>query len=108
MAFSVLAYRRAKRKESEKKIKYLDLARELKKLCDMKITTIPFVIGAIGPVTKGLVHGLEEWGPSKIQHYWDRPEYWEESWRLEENYSHWNSSGKQSANSGGKKSKKSK
>ena len=26
----------------------------------------------------------EERRPSKLQHYWDQPEYWEESWRLEE------------------------
>ena len=26
--------------------------------------------------------------PYRQQHYWDRPEYWEESWRPEETYSH--------------------
>ena len=36
--------------------------------------------------------------PSKLQHYWDRPEYWEESWRLEEIYCHSNSSDEPSAN----------
>ena len=39
-------------KESEKKDKYLDLARELKKLWNMKVTIMPIVIGALGTVTK--------------------------------------------------------
>ena len=43
-----------------KKDKYLDLARELKKLWNMKVTIIPFVIGTFGTVTKGLLKGLEE------------------------------------------------
>ena len=41
-------------------IKYLDLARELKKLWNMKVTIIPIVIGALGTVTKGLLKGLED------------------------------------------------
>ena len=40
------------------KDKYLDLARELKKLWNMKVTVIPIVIGALGTITKGLVMGL--------------------------------------------------
>ena len=43
-----------------KKDKYLDLARELKKLWNMKVTIIPIVIGAFGTVTKGLLKGLED------------------------------------------------
>ena len=39
-------------KECEKKDKYLDLARELKKLWNMLVTIIPIVIGAFGTVTK--------------------------------------------------------
>ena len=49
-----------KLKECEKKNKYLDLARELKKLWNMQVTIIPFVIGAFGTVTKGLLKGLED------------------------------------------------
>ena len=50
-----------KLKECEKKDKYLDLAGELKKkLCNMKVTIIPIVIGAFGTVTKGLLKGLED------------------------------------------------
>ena len=47
-------------KESEKRYKYLDLARGLKKLWNMKVTVIPMVIGALGTATKGLLKGLEE------------------------------------------------
>ena len=50
--FSVLSDHRIKLKESEKKDKYLDLARELKKLWNMKVTVIPIVIAALGTVTK--------------------------------------------------------
>ena len=50
--FAVPADHRIKLKECEKKDKYLDLARELKKLWNMKVTTIP--IGAFGTVTEGL------------------------------------------------------
>ena len=39
---------------------YLDLARELKKLWNMQVTTIPIVIGAFGTVTKELLKGLED------------------------------------------------
>ena len=35
----------------------------------MKVTIIPIVIGAFGTVTRGLLKGLEEWRPSKLQHY---------------------------------------
>ena len=42
-------------KECEKKDKYLDLARELRKLWNMQVTIITNVIGAFGTVTKGLL-----------------------------------------------------
>ena len=58
--FAVVADHRIKLKECEKKDKYLDLARELKKLCNMQVTIIPIVIGAFGTVTKGLLKGLED------------------------------------------------
>ena len=41
-----------KLKEFEKKDKYLDLACELKKLGNMKMTFIPIVIGVLGTITK--------------------------------------------------------
>ena len=46
-------------KESEKKDKYLDLARELKKPWNMKVTIVLIVIDAFGTITKGLLKGLE-------------------------------------------------
>ena len=52
MDFNVSVDHREKLKESEKKDKYLDLARELKKLWNTKVTFIPIVIGALGTVTK--------------------------------------------------------
>ena len=45
----------------EKRDKYLDLARELKKkLWIMKVTIIPIVIGSFGMVTKGFLKGLKD------------------------------------------------
>ena len=40
--------------------KFLDLARELKKLWNMKVTIIPTVIGVFGAVTKRLLKELED------------------------------------------------
>ena len=57
--FAVLADHRIKLKECEKD-KYLDLARELKKIWNMMVTIIPIVIGAFGTLTKGLFKGLED------------------------------------------------
>ena len=57
--FAVSADHRIKLKECEKRDKYLDLARELKKLWNMMVTIVPIVIGAFGTVTKGLLKGEE-------------------------------------------------
>ena len=51
---------RVKIEESEKRDKYLDLARELKKLYIMKMTVIPIVIGAFVAIPKDLLKGLED------------------------------------------------
>ena len=58
--FAVPADHRINLKVSEKKDKFLDLARELKKLWNMKVTIVPIVIGAFGTITKGLIKGLED------------------------------------------------
>ena len=58
--FAVPADHRLKLKVYEKRDKYLDLARELKKLKNLKVTIIPIVIGAFGTVTKGLLKDLED------------------------------------------------
>ena len=61
--FAVPADHRIKLKECEKRDKYLNLARELTKLWNMKVTIIPIVIGAFGSVTKG-PGGFKSWRPS--------------------------------------------
>ena len=58
--FAVSADHRIKLKECEKKDKYLDLARELKKQWNMRVTIVLIVTGAFGTVTKGLLKGLED------------------------------------------------
>ena len=60
MDFAVPADHRINLKESEKKDKYLDLARELKKLWNMRVMIVPIVNGALGAITKGLSKGLED------------------------------------------------
>ena len=58
--FAVPVDHRINLKESEKKDKYLDLAREIKKLSNMKVTIVPILIGAFGTITKGLLKGFED------------------------------------------------
>ena len=60
MDFAVPSDHRIKLKESEKKDRYLDLAKELKKLWNMKGTFVPIMIGALGTVTEVLVKGLDD------------------------------------------------
>ena len=56
--FAVPADHRVKIKESEKINKYIDLARELRKLWNMKV--VPIVIGVLGTVPKSLEKNLGE------------------------------------------------
>ena len=59
--FAVPADHIIKLKECEKKDKYLDLARELKKkLWKIMVTITPIVIGAFSKVTKGSLKVLED------------------------------------------------
>ena len=59
--FTVPTNHREKINENEKRDKYLDLAREIKKkLWNKKVTVIPIIIGALGTIPKTLVKGLEE------------------------------------------------
>ena len=60
MDFAAQVDQRVKLKETKKKDMYLDLARELKKLWNIKATIIPIVIGALSTVTIGLIQGLED------------------------------------------------
>ena len=58
--FAFSADHRIKLKEFEKIDKYLDLARVLKKLWNMKVMIVSIMIGALGTITKGLLKGLED------------------------------------------------
>ncbi len=58
--FAVPADHRINLKEYEKKDKYLDLARELKMLWNMKVMIVPIVIGAFCTIPKGLLKDLED------------------------------------------------
>ena len=60
--FAVPADHNAKLKESEKKDKYLDLAKEVNRRWNMKVMVTPVVIGALSTITKGLINGLEDLG----------------------------------------------
>ena len=57
---------RVKIKESKKRNKYQDLARELKKLWNMKVTGITIMVGAFGIIPIGLVKGLEDLGIREV------------------------------------------
>ena len=60
MDFAVPADLRIKLKECEKRDKYLDLARELKKLWSVQVTITPVFNYAFGTVTKELLKDLED------------------------------------------------
>ena len=57
---AIPAYHKIKLKKSEKKDKYLDFARELKKILNMKVAIITVAIGAFNTVTEGLLMRLED------------------------------------------------
>ena len=54
MDCAILEDHRVKLKESEKRDRYQDLVRELKKLWNTKVTVMPNVIGVLGTIPKGL------------------------------------------------------
>ena len=58
--FTILVDHGVKIRKNKKRDKYLDLAREQKKLWNMKVAVIPIVIHALGMVFKGLLRRLEE------------------------------------------------
>ena len=59
-SFAVPTDHRIELKESKKKEKFRDLAKESKKLWHMKVIIIPIMIGAFSTVTKILLKELEE------------------------------------------------
>ena len=98
--FAVPADHRINLKECEKKDKYLDLARELKKLWNMKVTIVAIVIGAFGTITKGLSKGPEDLEVGRrvetiqMTALLRTARSWDESWRLGKTCCHSNSSEK--------------
>ena len=63
MSFAVpadLKGKKKKNKESEKIDKYLDLAREVKKLQNIGVTVIPIVVGGLETISRSLEKGLNE------------------------------------------------
>ena len=60
MIFVVAANHREKIKEGEARDKYLDLARELKKMWSMRVTMILIVVGSLGIVPKCLERRIKE------------------------------------------------
>ena len=89
MDFTVSANQRVKIKESEKRDKYLDLTRELRKPGKSMVTVMPVVTGAPGIVSKVLMKGRKVWKSraelrySELQNCQDRLEYLRESWTHE-------------------------
>ena len=86
-------------------ISTLNLARELKKTMeheDDNYTNCDWCFGhsnlRIAKGIGGTWKLVDEWRPSKQQHNWERPEYWEESWRIEETCCQSNSCERPSAN----------
>ena len=60
MDFALPADHKVKLKESEKKNKYLDLARELNKQWNMKVMMVTIVISTLCIVRKGFIMGLKD------------------------------------------------
>ena len=46
-------------KEAEKKLKYKSLCIEIQRMCNLKCTVVPVIIGATGIVTRSLKKNLE-------------------------------------------------
>ena len=58
MGIAIPADHRVKLKESNKRDKFLDPVRELKRTMDYEVTVIPIVVGALRTVLKGWVSGV--------------------------------------------------
>ena len=66
----------------------------------MIIIIVIIIIGDLGSQQRIGARTGGLWNKWKLQHYWDRPEYWEESWKLEGTCYHSDFCGKPSANTG--------
>ena len=82
-------------KNNEKEEKYLILAREQKKAMEHENNGDTNCSRCTRNDHQNLIMELKKWKsayeqkPSKLQHYWDGPEYWEESLRQEEEFRRW-------------------
>ena len=109
--FAVSAIKTIKIKEIKKFRRYLDLARELKKLLNMRLSVIRIVVCALRTGFKSLEKEPKELkirGRMEIIRTWQNwnwPEYWEEFWKAEETCCHLNSSERPPTNVRLKKSK---
>ena len=56
---AIPADRNVVQKEAERKLKYKSLCREIQRMCNLKCTILPVIIGATGVVTKNLRKNLE-------------------------------------------------
>ena len=105
---AVSADHRVELKECEKRNKDLDITRELKKTGEHEnedFTNCNWCSWYSHQRLRKVVEDVEITGrveTVQLQHFWDRPEYWEESWRLGKTCCHSNSSGKPPANADGK------
>ena len=63
-----------------------------------RVMVILIVLGAFGTVSKWVEKRVEESKPSKLLHWWDQPEYSDESRRSEETYCYSDSSESPPAN----------
>ena len=85
-------------KRNKKDSKYLDLARELRKLWYISLVVIPLVDGTIRTVRKDWEKNKRNWlsevesKPSKLPQCWEWWEYWAESSRPEDICCHWETS----------------
>ena len=78
MDFAVSAYHRVKMIENEKFDKYLDLAKELKRLWNITVTVIPIFVSVLAIILKSLGKRLKELeirGRIKTIQTSDRQEY---------------------------------
>ena len=60
--FAIPGYGRIEEKEKDKIEKYQDLGRELQKMWNVKVKTIPLVVGSLGATTKQFGYRLKQIG----------------------------------------------
>ena len=60
--FAVLGDSRIEEKEKEKIEKYQDLRRELQKIWNVRVKSVPLIVGSLGALPKQFVNRLKETG----------------------------------------------